>query len=216
SSGCPLYAASMTKDWPSWLTKSTLTPCLMYSIRVRSPWRAKSKSLVANSASSCSLFSSVMQVSLSCELRNFFNGCLDCIVGAITPQAFHLSVEVRNHNGCLADIFSRPPTRDRRGLFCHIRMQPRLLGKGEFIAACGIEPCDDAYFIGQCRRDAHGFCAQLQCSTAGGHGLSSPTGDCGIRDVPVFYFRNPCVVALHGLPRDITAGIGHKLGNGRG
>src|SRR5699024_8110718 len=138
----------MTKDWPSWLTKSTLTPCLMYSIRVRSPWRTKSKSLVANSASSCSLFSSVMQCSLSCELRYFFNGGLDCIVGAITPQAFHLFVEVRYNNGCLADIFSRPPTRNGRGFFGHIRMQSRLLGKRKFVAACGIQPGDDAYFIG--------------------------------------------------------------------
>src|SRR5699024_10041032 len=37
-SGCPLYAASMTNDWPSWLTISTRTPWLMYSIRVVSPW----------------------------------------------------------------------------------------------------------------------------------------------------------------------------------
>src|SRR5699024_8650012 len=106
--------------------------------RVVSPWRAKSKSLLANSAISCSLFCSVMLISLSCELRNLPNGRLNRLGGPIATEASNWSVEVRNNNGGLADVISRPPPSNRRSFLRHIRVQSRLLGQRKFISARSI------------------------------------------------------------------------------
>src|SRR5699024_10386692 len=126
----------MTKDWPSWLTKSTLTPCLMYSIRVRSPWRAKSKSLVANSASSCSLFSSVMQVSLSCQLRIYGHWSLEYIIRDLTARTYHKSSDVNGRKDQLAHPDKRVPTHHGPGHIELTKRQRRQREKEDYVSPC--------------------------------------------------------------------------------
>src|SRR5699024_519032 len=113
----------------------------------------------------------------------------------------------------LAYVLSPPAPSNRRGFLRDIRMQSRLLRQRELIPPRGIQPGNHADLIRQRRRNAHGFCAQLQRTTTRSDGLARAPCHRRISDVPVFYLSNTGVVPLDCLPGDVATGISYELRN---